>query len=190
MHGLFYLATGVHYGIGDGRELHQLLGARRGLLVATGSAALVASCGVGAWSLARRVAPRVTGASWARRVAMLASAMLLAAAIHGALTWTELWLRGDRVYAANFQPENERRVEREMKRYEEERRPTPEQLAAARRELAKRYQVFPLRAVLGAGMGVAALGGVAMALRRRGAGGVRAEEWRHETSAPTRSAGD
>ena len=165
VHGLFYLVTGIDYGVGDGRDLHRLLAAQRGVLVAVGSIALVVSCGLGALALAQRLATRVAGARWAPRVAWLGTAMLLAAAIHGALMWTEMRLRDDRVYAATFQPEHEQRIESEVQRFQQQARRTPEQVAAARQVIAARHRVFPLRAVLGISMGVAALAGVAIALR-------------------------
>ena len=164
VHGLFYLVTGTHYGVGDGRALHGLLAAQRGVLVAVGSVGLVASCALGARALARRLAPRVPAGPAAWRVAFLASAMLLATAIYGALTWTEMQLRDDRVYAATFQPEHEQRIATEVERFEAEEVRTPEQVAAVRQELASRYRVFPLRAVLGVAMGLGALGGVAVVL--------------------------
>jgi hypothetical protein len=42
---------------------------------------------------------------------------------------------------------------------------TQQQVVVQRRELAERYAVFPLRVVLGVGMGIAALIGVVVALR-------------------------
>jgi hypothetical protein len=167
VHGLFYLVTGVHYGVGDGRELHRLLVARRGVFVAAGSAVLVACCGDGAFRLARRLSARVPATRWPVRVTLLAGAMTLAAATHGALTWSEVRLRADRVYAATFQPEHERRVESELRRFEKEAPRTPEQVDVQRHELASLHRVFPLRAVLGVAMAIAAVLGVAVALRPR-----------------------
>jgi hypothetical protein len=167
LHGLFYLVTGVHYGVGDGRDLYRMLDARRNAFVATGSAVLATCCGAGAFALARRLTPRVPEARWPARVAVLASAILLAGATHGALTWTELRLRDDRVYAATFQPVHEQRIETELRRFEAEQRRTGEQIAVERKELASRHRVFPLRAVLGVAMGIATLLGVGVALRPR-----------------------
>ena len=170
VHALFYLVTGVHYGVGDGRELHRLLVGERGSFVAVGSAVLVACCGVGAFALAKRLSPRVAATRWPSRVALLASAMLVATAIHGALMWGEQRLRDDRVYAATFQPEHEQRIEAEVREFEKEAPRTQQQVVVQRRELAERYAVFPLRAVLGAAMGLAGLVGVVVALRRGGQG--------------------
>jgi hypothetical protein len=165
VHGLFYLVTGVHYGVGDGRSLHRLLAERRVALVILGSVALVASCGAGGFALARRLAPRVPAARVPTRVALLASAMLVAAALHGALTFGEQHLRADRVYAANFQPEHERRIEAELRRFEKQQPRTPDQLAAQRHALASQYHVFPLTPVLAVAMAAAAVAGIAVALR-------------------------
>jgi hypothetical protein len=166
VHWLWYLVTGTHYGAGDGRELHRLLASQRAMFVAACSAALVACCGIGAFALVRRLAARVPEGPWPARVALFAGAMLLAAGIHGALTWTELRLREDRVYAASFQPEHEVRAEREVRQLAVEKRVTPEQVAEVREELIARYRVFPLKDLLAGAMGLAALGGVAAGLRR------------------------
>jgi hypothetical protein len=165
VHGLWYLVTGMHYGVGDGRALHRMFAAQRGVLVAAGSVVLVACCGGGAFGLGRRLSSRVVAGRWFARVAMLASAMLMAAAVHGALTWIELQLREDPVYAATFQPEHEQRIEVEMRRFEAEQKRSPEQVVVQRQELASRYRVFPLKVVLGVAMAVAAIAGVAVALR-------------------------
>jgi len=109
----------------------------------------------------------VPSGRWPARVAVLAGAMLIAAVMHGALTWTEQRLRDDRVYAATFQPEHEQRIEAELRRFEKRQPRTPEQIVAQRQELAARYTVFPLKPVLGGAMGVSALAGVAVALRPR-----------------------
>lgn len=165
VHGLWYLVTGMHYGVGDGRELHRMFAAQRGVLVAATSVLLVACCGAGAFALGRRLSPRVVARHWPLRVVILAGAMLVAAGAHGALTWTELKLRADPVYAATFQPEHEQRIEVEMKKFEAERKPTPEQVVVQRNELASRYRVFPLKIVLGISMAIAAIAGVTFALR-------------------------
>lgn len=167
VHGLYYLVTGMHYGVGDGRELHRMFAAQRGVFVAACSAVLVACCGVGAFALARRLAARVPEAPWPARVALFAGAMLLAAATHGALTWSELRLREDRVYAATFQPEHEVRAEQEVKQLAVERKVTPEQVAEVKKELVAKYRVFPLKEVLAGAMGLSALGGIAAGSRRR-----------------------
>ncbi len=93
--------------------------------------------------------------------------MLLAAAIHGALTFGEQRLREDRVYAATFQPEHEKRVEAELRRFQAEKPRTGEQVAVQRQQLESRYRVFPLKTVLGVAMGIAAVVGVAIGVRSR-----------------------
>lgn len=165
VHALFYLVTGVHYGVGDGRTLHRLLGDRRVWLVGAGTFAAVAACACFADALARRVAPRVPAASRQGRVALLATAMLAAAALHGALAWGEQRLRADPVYAASFTPEHEERIAADLRRFEQARPRTPEEVSAARRAIVAKRTPFPLRPVLGTAMGLAALAGIARALR-------------------------
>ena len=167
VHGLFYLVTGIHYGVGDGRALHVLLGGERGGLVAIGSAVLVALCFLAATRLARRLAPWLPShAGGARRVAIACAAMLAAAALHGAAFELEQRVIADAAYAATFRPEPAIAVERELRRYEVEERPAPEQVAERRRVLEQRHALFPLRPVLGAGMALAAVAGLFVALRR------------------------
>jgi hypothetical protein len=170
VHGLWYLVTGMHYGVGDGRTSHRIFAAQRGVLVTMGSVVLVACCGGGAFALGRRLSSRVVARRWSLRVAMLAGAMLVAAAVHGALTWTEMKLREDPVYAATFKPEHEQKIEVEMRKFEAANEPTPEQVVVQRKALASRYRVFPLKGVLGVAMGVATIAGVAISLRPTGAG--------------------
>lgn len=165
VHALFYLVTGVHYGVGDGRTLHQSFGDRRVLLVATGSAVLVAICAGFAATLARRLSRRVPDGGTPMRVAWLAAAILVASALHGALAWGEQRLRADPVYAASFTPEHEVAIAAEVRRFEQAKPRTPEEIAAARREIAARRAPFPLRPALGIAMALAALAGIARGLR-------------------------
>lgn len=165
VHGLFYLVTGVHYGVGDGRTLHRLLGDGRGWLVAAGSGALVAACAGFAAALARRVANRLPERPRVARVGWLAAAILAAAALHGVLAWGEQRLRADPVYTASFTPEHEAAIAAEVQRFAQAKPRTPDEVVAARREIAARRTPFPLRPALGAAMALAAGAGIARGLR-------------------------
>jgi hypothetical protein len=165
LHGAFYLVTGVHDGVGDGRALHRLLGASRVGLVAAGSAAIVACCFAFARDFAGRVAPSVAALAPGARLAAVAAAILAATAAHGALMLVEQRLGADATYAATFTPERQLAIDAELRRFAAARHPTPEELAAERRRLdAARPEPFPLRPVLGAAMGLAALAGLAQVL--------------------------
>lgn len=165
-HALFYLATGVHYGVGDGRTLHQLLGDRRVGLVAAGSGALVAVCACFATALARRLASRLPDASRFARAASLAAAILAASAAHGALALGEQRLRADPVYAATFTPEREVAIAAEVRRFEQTQPRSPAEVERARREITARHAPpFPLRPWLGAAMALAAVAGIARGVR-------------------------
>lgn len=165
VHGLFYLVTGVHYGVGDGRTLHRLFGDRRAALVVVGSGVLVVACAGFATALARRLSHRLPDRPLPARVVWLAAAILAAAALHGALAWGEQRLRADPVYAASFTPEHETAIAAEVRRFEQARPRTPDEVVAARREITARRTPFPLRPALGAAMALAALAGIARGLR-------------------------
>jgi hypothetical protein len=172
VHGLFYLVTGVHYGAGDGRGLHHLLGARRGAVVAVGSGLLVAASFGLAVELARRLAPQL--ASWRARarVGLLAGAVGLAVAAHGGLMLAERRVVADARYAAAFRPEHELRVERALRRFEATRARSAREVEARRRALWARHAVFPLTPVLAGAIALSALAGFGVALRRAPADGA------------------
>jgi hypothetical protein len=165
LHALFYLATGVHYGVGDGRALHRLLGPARVALVIATSLALVAASFVAGRRLGARVGAWVAAPRCATRIAIVAGAALAAAAVHGALMRAEQRWLADPVYAASFQPEHERQVAEEMRRFEEQPL-APDQRLAQQRILEAQHAPFPLRPVLGIAIGLAALAGVAASTAR------------------------
>jgi hypothetical protein len=170
LHGLFYLATGIHYGVGDGRTLHVLLASARAGWVAAASAALVALSFAFASDLGRRLAPlvAVSGGPW-RGLGTVSAAIVLATALHGALMRAEQAWLADADYAATFRPQPQLEAEAALRRFEAERpRATPEEVAAKRRAVEAEHRIFPLRPVLGAGMAAAALAGLARALRKDG----------------------
>jgi hypothetical protein len=166
LHALFYLVMGVHYGVGDGRTLHLLLGDARRIPVAAGSALLVALSFGFAAAIGRRLAPLVPGRSAAARTAFAGAAMLAAAALHGGAFLAEQRILADATYAATFVPQPAIEMEQALRRFEREAPRAPEEVAAQRRVLAQRHTPFPLRPALGAGMAVAAIGGLAAGLRR------------------------
>jgi hypothetical protein len=166
LHALFYLVTGVHYGAGDGRGLHALLGPGpgRAALVAAGSAVLVAATFLAAQRLATRIGVWVPAQRPVARAALVAGAVLAAAALHGALLLAEQRWRADPVYAATFQPEHERAIAAQLERFTQAPR-TAAEIAARRRALEARHAPFPLTPVLGAAMTLAALAGVVRSTR-------------------------
>jgi hypothetical protein len=169
LHALFYLATGVHYGAGDGRMLHGLLGANRAFLVLAASALLLGGSLVAGRQLGARLAAWVPARGWRARAATLAAAGLAAAAVHGGLMRAEQALLADPVYAGTFQPEHERQIAAQLERFERAPR-TPTEVAVRRDALHRQHAVFPLTPVLGAGMALAALAGIGIASRRSGLG--------------------
>lgn len=170
LHAGFYLAAGTHHGFGDGREVHEALGALRWMIVVPASIAVVA----GGFLLARRLAREVV--SWVEgrplvRAGQIAAAALLAAAAHGALTYGERVLARDETYARIMEHENVRLVSRDVGKFAAEMReargraPTPAEIAAARARFEEQHREFPLAIVLGVMLGVACLGGLWIAVR-------------------------
>jgi hypothetical protein len=166
VHGGFYLATGTWAGAGDGRLLYQRLGPARVPFVAAVSALLVAACFGFALDLGRRLAPAVAGVARPLRAAVVVGAILLAGALHGALTEGEQALVADSAYAATFRPEREVRIDAALRRYRAAAPRTAAELATRRAALEARRRPVPLEPVLGAGMAVASLAGLVLALRR------------------------
>ncbi|MEB2343204.1 MAG: hypothetical protein OZ948_00500 [Deltaproteobacteria bacterium] len=165
LHGLFYLATGVHYGAGDGRTLHGLLGAGRTAFVAAASAVLVAASFVAGHRLGARIGVWVAAPRRGTRIAIVAAAALAAAAAHGVLQRAEQRWLADPVYAATFEPEHERRIAAELRRLEEQPH-APGEIAEERRRLEREHAPFPLTPVLGVAIALAALAGIVASSRR------------------------
>jgi hypothetical protein len=172
LHGGFYLAAGAHHGFGDGRAVHEALGAWRPLLVVPVALAVIG----GGYLLARRLAREVTGwlpvAAWAR-AGLVAGAAVLAAGAHGALAWGERALERDQTYARIMQHESTRRVAVDLDRYAAEARrmrgraPSRAELEARRAALEEQHRRFPLALVLAVGLGLACLAGLWRSARER-----------------------
>lgn len=171
LHALFYLATGVHYGAGDGRTLHGLLGAGRTAFVAATSAVLVAASFGAGRRLGTRIGVWVAAPRRGARITIVAGAALAAAATHGALQRAEQRWLADPVYAATFQPEHERRIAAELDRFAEAPH-APGELAEQHRRLEEEHAPFPLTPVLGFAIALAALAGIVAASRRPPAAAV------------------
>jgi hypothetical protein len=121
-HGLWYAATGIWHGFGDGARLHELLGAARYPVAIALGAAL---CGVAAFSarlLCRAFAPSITrrpglaglAAPQPRRLAAVLLAACLAGGLHAALTFGEVWLRRDAVYQQTMRTADERQRDQRL----------------------------------------------------------------------------
>jgi hypothetical protein len=165
LHGLFYLVTGVHYGVGDGRMLHGMLAGRRGGWVAAGSALLVALCFALVRRLAATLSPWIPAGPALLRVALATAAILLAAALHAIGFAAEQRVLAEPTYAATFRPQAEIAVEQELRRFEVERPRTGPEVAAQRRALEAEHAVFPLRPVLAVLLAIATFAGLFVALR-------------------------
>jgi hypothetical protein len=166
LHALYYLVTGVHYGVGDGRALHVLAARGRGTWVAAGTAALLALCFALMRRLAAMLAPWLLAGGALRRAGLAAAAMVLAGALHGAGFLVEQRIVAEAEYAASFKPQPEIVAERELRRFEAERPRSPDEIRARRDALAREHAVFPLRAVLAIAVPIAAFAGLFAALRR------------------------
>ncbi len=184
LHAGFYLAAGTHHGFGDGRSVHEALGAWRPLLVVPVALAVVAGGFLLASRLAREVSDWVEGKPLAR-AGQIAAAAVLAAAAHGALTFGERLLTRDDNYARIMEHENVRLVARDLDRFAAQARlargrpPTAEELAAARAKLEKEHRPFPLAPLLAVALGLACAAGVWRAVTRSS---ERASEARWRTA--------
>jgi len=165
LHALYYLVTGVHYGVGDGRALHLLAGRSRGAWVAAGTAALVGLCFALVRRLAATLAPWLPGRGPLRRAGLAAAAMVLAGALHGAGFVVEQRLVAEAEYAATFRPQPEIVAEHELRRFEAERPRSPDEIRARRDALARAHAIFPLRPALAIALPLAAFAGLFAALR-------------------------
>lgn len=171
LHAGFYLAAGTHHGFGDGRAVHEALGAARWAVVLPAAIAVVAGGFFLAARLAREVVGWVDGRPLARAGQILAAAVL-AAAFHGALTFGERALTADAQYARVMEHEDVRLVARDLARYAAEARqlrgrgPTPAELAAARARLQQEHRPFPLAPLLAVALGLACAAGLWRAVTR------------------------
>lgn len=121
-HALWYAATGIWHGFGDGARLHQLLGPARPA-VALGAAALLCGLAVlGTRAVIRTLAPVLEG-PWRRRVMATLGAAALAGAAHAALAFGEVAVRHDETYRLTMRSAAQRSHE--------------ERLAALRAELER-----------------------------------------------------
>ena len=171
LHAGFYLAAGTHHGFGDGRALREALAEWRWLVVVPVSIAVVGGGFLLARRLASEVANWVEGGAMARAGQILVAAVL-AAAVHGALTFGERALTRDDTYARIMEHEDVRLVARDLGQFAAQARqvrgraPTAEELAAAKARFEEEHREFPLALVLGVLLGIACLAGLWMAVRR------------------------
>jgi hypothetical protein len=165
LHALYYLVTGVHYGVGDGRALHVLAADGRGAWVAAGSAALVGLCFALTRRLAATIAPWIPGEGAVGRAAVAAAAMVLAGALHGAGFAIEQHVLAEREYAAAFVPQPQIAAERELRRFEAERPRSADEVRTERRAIEREHALFPLRPALAIALPLAAFAGLLAALR-------------------------
>ncbi|MBP6631588.1 MAG: hypothetical protein KBG28_23985 [Kofleriaceae bacterium] len=173
VHASFYLAAGTWHGFGDGVGLFRQLGRGRVLVVAPAALLMLGAVAAGVRALAP-LADVVPGPRPARRWLVLAAALLVAGATHGALTAGELTVRADRRYAEVMRREPARIVDRELAAWlaAERARGAVDAAAVARRrhELARQQAVFPLAPVLVVLAALVALGTAWSSSRRANAG--------------------
>jgi hypothetical protein len=158
LHGLFYLVEGTHYGYGDTRGLHLVLGSQRPWLVVPGTFALGALALVAGGGFARFVEGWLGPHARRERAAVFAAVVAVAGGVHYGLTRAEAALTSDETYARIFRAEAHDRAQAEAKRElgqrDQERRARGEPAlsegdrARLLEELAARHRPFPLRPLL------------------------------------------
>jgi hypothetical protein len=188
VHGLYYLATGAFHGFGDGWLLHRELGSDRWwVAVPAALLALVAGyfC---ARVLGCRIRSSLPPAPAAAQVATIGIAVLLAAGLHAALSFGEVRLRADRetgrTYTRVMKHQSAREVERDLARYLAEARRQGARLERREIEQVKerledQHRELPFAPLLGVGLGIACLIGVARGRPEAGEGNLPA--WRRLT---------
>lgn len=109
-HAGYYLAVGVHYGIGDGRVLYGLVGDgwERWMVSLPAAIAAVAAAYLGARAFFFQLEPNV--APLRRRYVSVAGAVAIAALAHGALAYVSVALERDQAYSSIMQSDAERRA--------------------------------------------------------------------------------
>ncbi len=96
-HALWYAATGIWHGFGDGARLHQLLGPARHAVALAAAALLCGLTVLGTRAMIRALAPALEG-PWRRRLMATLGAAALAGAAHAALAFGEVAVRRDETY--------------------------------------------------------------------------------------------
>ena len=126
-HALWYAATGIWHGFGDGAFLHERLGQLRYPVALALGAALCAVALLATRRLCRVLAPSLRG-PWPSRLAAVLAAAALAGGAHAALAYGELALRQDETYRLTMRTAEQRLED--------------ERLAAWRAELARRGAIL------------------------------------------------
>jgi hypothetical protein len=163
VHACFYLATGTHYGYGDGRVLHaRLAPLAKNLLVTLFSCCVAAGC----YALAKRCTASSTFAkAGPRRMAAASICAFFALTTHGALLWGELAIVGrDATYSAIQKREVEVRADQEValaraRAEQEGKRLDAERAQRIRIGYLETHKPFPLLPLLIVAGALAALAG-------------------------------
>ena len=168
VHATYYLAVGIHYGIGDGVAIRDVLGPgpiRAGAALGAAALAIIVSF-AGARLFFAELWPQLRRF----RRAWLAgtAAMIVAVLLHGGLALASLHLERDPAYAGLMRPSAEREADRAVARLRRDleasgRRADPQQLEAARQAVVRRERPWPLRPLLA----VAVIVAVIVGARRR-----------------------
>lgn len=157
LHGLFYLVEGTHYGYGDARLVHEMLGAARPWPVAVGTALLAAIAFFAGQRIGAFVESWLGPRSGGERLLVFGAMVVVAGGVHFTLTRLETALTQDEAYARIFRSEAVDRAQAQAERELAERlaqlRARGEDTSAAeqermREELARRHRPFPLRPIL------------------------------------------
>jgi hypothetical protein len=116
-HGLWYAATGIWHGFGDGAYLHHRLGSvRYPVAIVLGCALCIGAAGA-ARALCSAFAPALPGSS-TRRVIQVVAAAVAAAGLHAALTFGELAVRDDDTYRQTMRTATQRQLDDQLARWQ------------------------------------------------------------------------
>lgn len=168
LHASWYLATGAFSGYGDGILLYNVLGSAR---IPVALAAGAVTCGA-AFLGAREVLGALAATQPRHRIAGTVTALALAGGLHAGLTFGELRVRQDRLYAGMMKPERTREVARDVMRWDREHpeAAAPERAAELQRIEAAHPPTFPFMLALALATAASVLAGAFRA--KPGQGGI------------------
>lgn len=168
LHASWYLATGAFSGYGDGILLYNVLGSAR---IPVALAAGAVTCGA-AFLGAREVLGALAATQPRHRIAGTVTALALAGGLHAGLTFGELRVRQDRLYAGMMKPERTREVARDVMRWDREHpeAAAPERAAELQKIEAAHPPTFPFMLALALATAASVLAGAFRA--KPGQGGI------------------
>jgi hypothetical protein len=153
-HTCVYIATGTHYGYGDGMKLHGVLSPLLRHVLVLGLSFTMAALAYALAKQALLLAALLELGSGFKRIALAGAAAMVACLVHGSLTYGErLIIDPDQTYEAMMQREVERRAATYAAQLAKQERGagqtfTVQQEASAKEAYVEKHEPWPLRPLL------------------------------------------